>query len=63
MYLKRQNSLQNRFYFMDLIEKHTEKIEKPIRLGTLRFQYVLITPKQNTKLPIFLLKNAIFYFF
>ena len=60
MYLKRQNSLQNRFYFMDLIEKHTEKIEKPIRLGTLCFQYVLITPKQNTK---FLLKNAIFYFF
>ena len=31
--------------------------------GTLRFQYVHITPKQNSKLLIFLLKNAIFYFF
>ena len=48
---------------VSLSEKHREKIEKPIWLGTLRFQYVLITPKQNTKLPTFLLKNRIFYFF
>ena len=51
MFLMRQNTFQNRFPFMDSIKKHTEKIENPIRLGTLCFQYVLITPKQNTKLP------------